>query len=144
VGPDTVLRKYEYIDHTGDLGFKAYGTTRQALFSHAAEAFFQALVRIETIQEKEERLIELEAAALDDLMVAWLSELLFLFDTENLLLRRFEITNMKDHGLRATVGGEVMDPTRHAIKTGIKAVTYHQLYVRQRGGVWEAQVILDI
>jgi SHS2 domain-containing protein len=37
-----------------------------------------------------------------------------------------------------------MDPARHEIKTGIKAVTYHQLYVRKRAGIWEAQVILDI
>ena len=138
------MKQYEYIDHTGDLGFKAYGTTRQALFSHAAEAFFQALVRIETIQEKEERLIEVEADALDELMVGWLSELLFLFDTEALLLRRFEITHMKDRNLKATVSGELTDPTRHEIRTGIKAVTYHRLYVKQRAGIWEAQVILDI
>jgi len=139
-----VRQKYEYIEHTGDLGFKAYGTTREALFSHAAEAFFEALVRLETVQEKEERLIEVEADALDELMVGWLSELLFLFDTETLLLRRFEITHMKDRSLKATVSGELTDPTRHEIKTGIKAVTYHRLYVKQRAGIWEAQVILDI
>ena len=137
-------QKYEYIEHTGDLGFKAYGTTREALFSHAAKAFFEALVRLETVQEKEERLIEVEADALDELMVGWLSELLFLFDTETLLLRRFEITHMKDRSLKATVSGELTDPTRHEIKTGIKAVTYHRLYVKQRAGIWEAQVILDI
>ena len=137
-------QEYEYIEHTGDLGFKAYGTTREALFSHAAEAFFEALVRLETVQEKEERLIEVEADALDELMVGWLSELLFLFDTETLLLRRFEITHMKDRSLKATVSGELMDPTRHEIKTGIKAVTYHRLYVKQRAGIWEAKVILDI
>jgi SHS2 domain-containing protein len=143
-GPDTVRRNYQYIEHTGDLGFKAYGRTREALFSHAAEAFFQAIISLETIQEKEKRLIEVEAAALDELMVGWLSELLFLFDTELLLLRRFEITDMKGRGIKAMVWGEVMDPARHEIKTGIKAVTYHQLYVKKRGGIWEAQVILDI
>jgi SHS2 domain-containing protein len=139
-----VQQKYEYIEHTGDLGFKAYGSTREALFSHAAMAFFEALVCLETVQEKEERPIKVEAAALDDLMVCWLSELLFLFDTETLLLKRFEITHMKDCTLKATVSGELMDPARHEIKTGIKAVTYHQLYVRKRAGIWEAQVILDI
>jgi SHS2 domain-containing protein len=144
VGRDAVRQKYEYIEHTGDLGFKAYGTTREALFSHAAEAFFEALVDLETVQEKEERLIEVEAAALDELMVGWLSELLFLFDTETLLLRRFEITQMQNRSLKATVSGELMDPTRHEIKTGIKAVTYHRLYVKQRAGIWEAQVVLDI
>ena len=137
-------RKHEYIEHTGDLGFKAYGRTREALFSHAAEAFFHAIISLETIQEKEERLIEVEAAALDELMVGWLSELLFLFDTETLLLRKFDITHLTNRSLKATVWGELMDPTRHEIKTGIKAVTYHQLYVRQRAGIWEAQVIVDI
>jgi SHS2 domain-containing protein len=60
------------------------------------------------------------------------------------LLRRFEIRTLKDNLLMATVRGETMDPQRHEIKTGIKAITYHQLYVRQGNGVWEAQVIVDL
>ena len=136
--------KYEYIEHTADLGFRAYGTTCQELFVNAAEALFEALVSVETIREKVQRTVSVTAAAPDELMVSWLSELLYLFDTEGLLLSGFEIKSMKDNRLEATVRGEIMDPARHEIKTGIKAVTYHQLYVRQRDGNWESQVILDL
>jgi SHS2 domain-containing protein len=136
--------KYEYIEHTGDLGFKAYGASREEVFVNAARALFDVLVSPETIDEKEERAVTVEAAALDDLMVSWLGELLYLFDTQGLLLKGFEIRTLKDNLLMATVRGETMDPQRHEIKTGIKAITYHQLYVRQGNGVWEAQVIVDL
>lgn len=139
-----MLKKYEFIEHTADLGLKAYGRSREELFSNAAEALFEVLVAAETIEEALERVVEVEADALDDLMVSWLSELLFLFDTEGLLLKRFDIKTIKDHNLKATVGGETLDPARHEIKTGIKAVTYHKLYVRKRNGTWETQVILDL
>ncbi|MDY6954888.1 MAG: archease [Thermodesulfobacteriota bacterium] len=135
---------YEYIEHTGDLGFKVYGETLQALFVHGARALFEVLVSPETIEEKEERAVTVEAAALDELMVSWLGELLYLFDTQGLLLAGFEIETMTENRLEATVRGEPMDLQRHEIKTTIKAVTYHQLYVRKRNGAWEAQVILDL
>jgi SHS2 domain-containing protein len=137
-------RKFEYIEHTADLGFKAYGTTPESLFINAAEALFEVLLSVETIRIKEKRIIKVQAASLDDLMVSWLSELLYLFDTEALLLRRFEITDMNEERLQATVRGEFMDPARHEIKTCIKAVTYHQLYVRKNNDIWESQVILDL
>ncbi|NVM21480.1 MAG: archease [Desulfobacterales bacterium] len=137
-------RKYEFIEHTGDLGFKAYGTSLQALFAHAAEALFETVVPVESIKEREKRVVEVAADALDNLMVGWLSELLYLFDTEGVLLRRFEVKAIADDHLKALVWGELLDPARHEIKTGIKAVTYHKLYVRQTNDAWEAQVILDI
>ena len=137
-------REYEYIEHTGDLGFKAYGQTCEALFVHGARALFDVLVCPEAIEEKEERDVTVEAGALDELMVSWLGELLYLFDTQGLLLKGFEITTLTDNRLEATVRGEVMDLQRHEIKTTIKAITYHRLYVREENGAWEAQVILDL
>jgi len=137
-------REYEYIEHTGDLGFKVYGETREALFVHGAKALFEVLVSPETVEEKEERAVTVEAGALDELMVSWLGELLYLFDTQGLLLKRFEITTLTENRLEATVRGEPLDLQRHEIKTTIKAVTYHQLYVREENGAWEAQVILDL
>jgi SHS2 domain-containing protein len=139
-----VGRKYEYIEHTGDLGFKAYGSTPEELFVNAAAALFAVLVSAETIEEREKRVVAVTAPALDDLMVSWLGEILYLFDTEGLLLRGFEIKSIKDDSLNAIVRGEVLDPARHEINTGIKAVTYHKLYVRYKNGVWECQVILDL
>lgn len=139
-----MLKKYEFIEHTADLGFKAYGENLEKLFVHAAEAFFEALVAPESIKEMIERSIVVEADALDDLMVSWLSEFLYLYDTERLVFNSFQIKRIDHNKLEAMARGEVLDPARHEIKTGIKAVTYHQLYVKEREGGWEAQVIFDI
>jgi SHS2 domain-containing protein len=139
-----VPKKYEFIEHTADLGFKVYGASLEELFAHAAEAFFEAMVALEGVAEATERSIEVEADAPDNLMVSWLSELLYLFDTERLVFKRFQVKRIENNRLKANVRGEVLDPARHEIKSGIKAVTYHQLYVKEKDGGWEAQVILDI
>ena len=139
-----VPKKYEFIEHTADLGFKAYGETPERLFIHAAEAFFEAIVALESIKGKIERSIEVEADMLEDLMVSWLAEFLYLYDTERLVFNSFQIKRIDHNKLEAKARGEVLDPARHEIKTGIKAVTYHQLYVKEAEGAWEAQVIFDI
>jgi SHS2 domain-containing protein len=139
-----VPKKYEFIEHTADLGFKVYGASPEKLFAHAAEAFFEALVALESVKERIEKSIRAEADGLDNLMVSWLTELLYLYDTERLVFKSFQVKRIEDNQLEANARGEVLDPARHEIKTGIKAVTYHKLYVKERGGVWEAQVILDI
>ena len=137
-------KKFEFIEHTADLGFKAYADTVEELFACAAEAFFETILSTGSLEERIERSIEVEAETLDELMVTWLDEFLYLYDTEKLVFKRFQIGVIRKNRLEAKAWGEVMDPARHEIKTGIKGVTYHQLYVKETEGRWEAQVILDI
>jgi SHS2 domain-containing protein len=139
-----VPKKYEFIEHTADLGFKAYGASQEKLFAHAAEAFFEAIVALESVEERIERSIQVEAEGLDNLMVNWLSELLYVYDTDRIVFKTFQIKRIEDNQLEANARGEVLDPARHEIKTGVKAVTYHKLYVKERAWGWEAQVIFDI
>jgi SHS2 domain-containing protein len=137
-------RKYEFIEHTADLGLKVYGDSIEALFVHAAEAFFETILSLESVEEEIERSIEVGAEATDELMVSWLDEFVYLYDTEKLVFKRFEITSIQKNQLRANAWGEKMDPARHEIKSIIKAVTYHQLYVKEIDGRWEAQIIFDV
>jgi SHS2 domain-containing protein len=139
-----VSKKYEFIEHTADLGLKAYGASIEELFVNAAEGFFDVIVSPKSVEEREERVIEVEAEALDELMVSWLSELLYIHDTEKLVFKCFEVKRLKGNQVEAIARGELLDPARHEIKTGIKAVTYHQLYVEESEGGWETQVIFDI
>jgi SHS2 domain-containing protein len=139
-----VLKKFEYVEHTADLGLKAYGETLENLFSNAAEALFEVMVSVETIQARQSQVIEVNAPSLDDLMVCWLNELLYTFDTERFLFRRYEIEHLDPSFIKAKAFGEPLDPSRHVTKTGIKAVTYHRPYVRQKDGGWECQVLLDL
>ncbi|MBW2566264.1 MAG: archease [Deltaproteobacteria bacterium] len=61
-----------------------------------------------------------------------------------MVFKCFEVKRLKGNHVEAIARGEVLDPARHEIKTGIKAVTYHQLYVEESEGGWETQVIFDI
>ena len=84
------MRKFEYLDHTGDLGIRAFGNSLTDLFRHAAEALFHVITDPETVRSAEARIITIEANSLDELMISWLNEFLYLFDTQGLLFRDFD------------------------------------------------------
>jgi SHS2 domain-containing protein len=80
---------------------------------------------------------------LDFLLVDWLNELLFAFDSQKLLLCRFRVV-CDENRLDATAEGEVFDAKRHHLEHEVKAITYHGLKVERSGNVWLAEVIVDI
>ena len=141
---DQTLKPFEFIEHTGDLGVLVYGNGLPELFGNAAEAFFEVITDPEKVLERESRSIFLDSNDLEELLVAWLSEFLYLFDTNNLLFRRFSVHKVKKCTIEATAWGEVYDGERHPIKTVIKAVTFHQIQVREEKGIWKARVIFDL
>ena len=138
------MRRFRFIDHTGDAGVIVYGDTLPRLFQHAAEALFQILTEPKAIRERASQDFSLKALGTEALLVAWLNEFLYLFDTQGLLFRRFEVKSLDDSRLKATARGEVYEEGRHPIKTTIKAVTYHQLEIRQEKGVWRTRIIFDL
>ncbi|MBN1380462.1 MAG: archease [Deltaproteobacteria bacterium] len=99
---------------------------------------------IQTIDVRDSRIISLEADQVEELMVHWLNELNFLFDTEGLLFAVFDITLIDNRHIEATVRGERYDPARHSIKTTVKSATYHQLEVLRSDDMWKARVIFDL
>jgi len=138
------VKKFRFIDHTGDVGVVVYGRSIRELFQHASESFFHILTEPENIREIESRNFSLQATGLDELLVEWLNEFLYLFDTQGLLFRRFEIEQLNSQQLKATVGGEKYMEGRHLIKRVIKAVTYHQLQIKEKDGIWETRIIFDL
>ncbi len=135
---------FEPIDHTADVGYRLFASSLLELFAVAGRALFDAITELDSIQPQFERKIEAEAGDVEALLVAWLSELNYLCITELELYREFIIEEISTTAVRATVRGEKIDPARHVIQTEIKAVTYHELYVRQTESGWEAQVIFDV
>ena len=138
------MKKFHFINPTGDVGVVVYGSSLKELFQHAAESFFHILTDPENIQEIESRNISLQANGIEELLVTWLNEFIYLFDTQGLLFRRFEIDQINSKHLNAAVWGEKYEEGRHLIKGVIKAVTYHQLQIQQKGGIWETQIIFDL
>lgn len=137
-------RAFQVIDHTADVGIIAYGTDMKQVFSNAAFALFSLITQPETIEEELQRKLELVAEHRDSLLVEWLNELIYLFDAEHLLFRRFDIDSLTSNKLEATCYGERFNPLRHKLKLGVKAATYHMLKLDKRSNAYRAQVLFDI
>ena len=98
----------------------------------------------ETIRSKETRTIELQANDPEELLIDWLNEFIYLFETQGLLFGDFDVLSLNPQSLKATARGEPYDESRHPIKTTVKSATHHQLQIRREKDVWKAQVILDL
>lgn len=139
--------RIEPIDHTADVGVEVEAASLDELFAGAAFALTDVLTDAAAVAPARTVEVVLEAADRELLMVEWLEELVYLYDTEALLVGRAEVEvddGAAGAALRATLRGERLDPDRHTVKVAVKGVTYHGLEVGRRGGRWRARVIFDI
>ena len=139
-----MTRRFEFVDHTGDLGVRLSGESLPRLFEQAAEALTFILTDPKTIRIKKTRRFLLEAKTDEELLITWLNELVYLFETKGLLFKTYDVLAVHDHRLEALAQGESYVEGRHPIKTTVKAATYHQLKIENHQGVWTAQVIFDL
>jgi SHS2 domain-containing protein len=139
-----MARAFEIIDHTGDAGIIAYGSNIKQLFSNAALALFSLITETESIAENLQRVLQVSSEDRDSLLVEWLNELIYLFDAEHILFRRFDIESLSNNQLKAICYGENIDPARHKIKLGVKAATYHMLKIDKDGNGYKVQIIFDV
>jgi SHS2 domain-containing protein len=137
-------KAFQVMDHSADVGIIAYGTDVKQMFSNAALGLFSLITEPETIGERLQRKLEVVAEDKDSLLVEWLNELIYLFDAEHLLFRRFDIDSLSGNQLRATCYGEEFDPSRHKLKLGVKAATYHMLKLDRPSKAYRAHVLFDI
>ena len=135
---------FEILEHPADIGFRAWGRTREELFESAALALFSLGCELAAVEEKEARTIQVTGADLEMLLYAWLAELLAVSEGERIVFRRAVVAFDGTDGVWGTAYGEAFDHRRHHSGTHIKAVTFHQLYVKESGEGWCAQVFLDL
>ncbi len=137
------MHSFELLEHTADVGIRARGGTLAELLVACAEGVFSILVEGGETGEEIAAEIAIEADDAEDLVHAWLRELLFRFSAEGLFVRRFEIEAEETH-LRALCRGERFDPARHHGGSEIKAVTYHGFSVERTPEGWVAEVLFDV
>jgi len=137
-------RGYDFFEHTGDMGIRVYGPTHKDLFQNAFKAFFAVLTEPEEIKPSQKKIISVKNKGWERLLVSWLSEYLYLFETDQWLFRTCEIQFLDENRVQAIGRGEKFNPERHEIKTEIKAVTYHQLSIQKNNDLWETKIVLDI
>lgn len=137
------MKKYSFIEHTADIAIKAYGKNLAECFENAACAMFDIISDTKKVKSVGEYELALKASSLEELLVDWLSKLLWLYDTNNFLLGKFKVKlDEAKIELKARVWGEEFKFEKHSRGKEIKAVTYHMLDVNKEKGY--VQVLFDI
>lgn len=141
---------FTVFDHTADVGLEVRGRTLEDLLETAARAVFDQMLedwpdKVETIEDVRATALPALAADTAELLVVWLQELLFRFETARLVPLTYAFEGIGRGEVRATVGFGRFEPGRHRTRLEVKAVTYHELDVHQEpDGTWSARLILDV
>ena len=135
---------FEILEHPADIGFRAFGATPEELFENAAVALVSIAGEVEDVEPRQEYPLQASGSDTESLLVAWLSEVLYWFDGRRIAFRGFRVTEIRPQDVAGMGLGEPRDSRRHRAKLMVKAVTWHQLKVRQEHGRWIAEVYLDV
>ena len=143
------MKPYEILEHTADVGLKASGSTLKELFENAARGMFEIIAGEKIHQpfsEPASRKVEIkkEVKDLEELLVDWLSELLYIFNKEGILLGHFKVFELNYSGITGEAYGEKVDPERHTLQTEIKAVTFHRLKIEEDKKGFSCNIIFDV
>jgi SHS2 domain-containing protein len=146
------MKRFETIDVSGDAGVRAFGTDLKELFVNAAMGMYELITDVAGIGETKAVGIGVTGDTVEGLLVSWLNELIFTFDTYGFLGKKIvfeELVATETEGggpfrLRASVVGEDFDPERHEKRLLVKAATYHRLRIARIGDLFQVEVIFDI
>lgn len=143
---ETILKTPDYIflNHTADLAIMVRGTDLTDLFENAGRSLVHLMLDRPLPLAGSSLKISLSAQDLEDLMVRWLGEILYLLEGEHRIVTSVEVSFINRSKIKASVRTVPFDSRLHKIRREIKAVTYHQIQVAPKGDHWEARVILDV
>ncbi|MCD6141263.1 MAG: archease [Thermoplasmata archaeon] len=134
---------FQLFEHTADIGVEAYGSTLEEAFEEVAKGMFSIITNGSKIDSKEKRTIRLPVDSdMEQLVVDWLSELLYINDVEGLVFGEFKV-KINDE-LVGEAWGEKYDREKHGYGVEIKAVTYHMLQIKRNKKGFHIRVLFDI
>jgi len=138
--------KYNYLEHTSDILFEAYGQTQEELIANSAEALCNAMYALEKVEPRESMELKVTAKDFEEMLHKFLEELLLTMEVKLMFFKKFLVKkfNLEEGLLEVELKGEPINPEKHEIKSEIKAVTWHDFQARKEEGKWKARVLLDI
>ena len=140
------MKKFEIFEHTADVGIRAYGKNLNEAFENAALGMFDVITDLRKVEAIGEYKIMVDAKDSEQLLVDWLSELLFIHTVKGIMFSKFKVEIMEQEDnwrLMGNASGENYKEGKHPYNTEIKAVTHHILEIK-KNEVYEVQVLFDI
>lgn len=135
---------YKYLENVAiaDVCFEAKAKTVEELFEECALATSEVMVNTKTVKQKIKKTIQLKSDSIDNLLFDFLSEIVFMKDTDSLLFSKFAV-KIKKFSLEATLEGDKISKEQE-LRNDVKAVTLHMFEVKKEEGAWFARMVLDI
>lgn len=136
-------------EHTADIGFEVTGRSKEELFETAALGMAAVITganprKIDNGFELNIKEMEVEGEEDEDILVGFLSELLFLFDTEHFIPTGFSGSKTSPGSFSTRAKGLIIPPDEYEFYAEIKAVTYEEMDVHKDAGGWKTRVIFDV
>lgn len=140
------MDKYKFFHHTADAKFQAFGQTLEETFAHAALAVASLMWDWEKIARNIEISVKVDGKDLEQLLVNFLEEILYLLDTRNFLMGSAENVSLENKDgkwqLHALFRG-AMNSGEYEIYGDVKAITYNEIDISDRPP-FRVQVVADI
>jgi len=138
------VEPFVVLEHPADIGIEAQGATVKELFSNAARGMFTIMLGAYGTEKCLSFTVERKGRDRENLLVLWLNELLFLFETKAFVFTDASFDELSESYLRATVYGEEYKNDKHEVQVEIKAITYHHLKIEEKDKILRAQIYFDI
>lgn len=140
---------WEEIPHTADWSLRVRGRSLEELFINAALGMASLVADLTQVEPAGERHIEVEAATLSGLLVAWLNELIFYTDVEGIVFYNFTLSELREPGDPAAGEWARLEANATAGKPpsllkAIKAVTHHYATITREGELYQVDLVFDV
>lgn len=135
---------YDYFDVEADVGVRAWGPDRAEAFARAALGVLALGVTPGDVEERETRDVRAQAGTIEDLLVAWINECVYVHEIEGFAVRRVTVSRLDGDVAHGALHGEPIDPARHRLGTVVKSATHHQVSVKTTATGAEVRLIVDV
>ncbi len=130
---------FEEIRHTADWSIRVWAEDLPTLFSEAALGLIALSGIVLAEAPVVERDIEIGSPDPEGLLVAFLSELIYFTEQENLAFDKIAVGINGDQLVASLAGAPIKE-----INKSIKAVTYHNLKITKTMSGVEAEIVFDV
>ncbi len=134
-------KKFEFLEHTGDIKFKIYGKKLENLFENCALAVSSIFSRNGKIKSEVKKKISVSGKDNESKLYNFIDELIYLFDADGFVVSKAKVKILFDQ-IEATIYGDYSN--NYNDLDSIKSPTYAEMYVKNKGNLWEAQVVVDV
>ena len=140
----TTTAGYEYFDVEADVGVRAWGVDPADAFAQAALAVLALGVAPAEVEERETRDVRAQGASIEELLVAWINECVYVHEIEGFAVHRVSVGALGAAVVHGSLHGEELDANRHRLGTVVKGATHHHVSVAGTARGWEVSLIVDV